>query len=72
MLRWRLKEVMEDKQLSMAEVERLSGISRRTLNTIYNNPLHTGRLSTLDRLASGLDIPPCELIERVSAGRERE
>ncbi len=63
MLRWRLKEVMAEKQLDMAEVVRRSGVSRRTLAKLYSNPFHIGKLSTLDRLASGLEVPPCELIE---------
>ncbi len=63
MLRWRLKEVMAEKGLDMAEVVRRSGVSRRTLATLYSNPLHVGKLSTLDKLASGLGVSPCELIE---------
>ena len=64
MVRWRLKEVMTDKQLGIAEVARRSGVSLRTLNIIYHNPLHVGRLSTLDRLANGLEGSPCDLIEQ--------
>ena len=65
MLRWRLKEVMAEKQLDIAEVARRSGISRRTLTKIYRDPLHVGKLSTLERLASGLDVPYDALIEKI-------
>ena len=65
MLRWRLKEVMAEKQIDIAEVARRSGISRRTLTKIYRNPLHLGKLSTLERLAIGLDVPYNALIEKI-------
>ncbi len=65
MLRWRLKEVMAEKQLDITEVARRSGVSRHTLTKIYRNPLHVGKLSTLERLASGLDVPHNVLIEKI-------
>jgi DNA-binding Xre family transcriptional regulator len=59
----RVREVAEQKKISMHKLSRLADINLTTLQTIYHNPHHNLSLQTLDKLAQALDVHPAELIE---------
>lgn len=63
MIRLRLREVLEEKQVTQAKLSRLTDVSMNTIQTIYHNPYHDVALSTLERLAKGLHVDIAELYE---------
>jgi len=63
MIRLRLKEVLQEKQITQAKLSRLTDVSMNTIQTIYHNPYHDVSLSTLERLAKGLDVEVAALYE---------
>jgi transcriptional regulator with XRE-family HTH domain len=73
MLRLRVREVAEQKGVSMNKLSQRSEISYNIIRAIFHNPYHVIRTDTLDRLAKVLDVPVTELIEDVSEEqRKRE
>jgi transcriptional regulator with XRE-family HTH domain len=72
MIRLRLREVLQEKGLSQARLSRLADVSMNTIQTIYHNPYHDVALSTLERLAIGLDVEISELYEVLSDDAEEQ
>ena len=65
MIRLKVKEVAEQKKLSMARLARRADIDFKTVQRIFHDPYRDISLSTLDKIATALDIPANELIESV-------
>jgi len=65
MIRLKIKEVAEQKGLSMAKLARRADMDFKTVQRIFHDPYRDISLSTLDRLAAALGIPANELIETV-------
>ncbi len=63
MIRLRVKEVAEEKGMSMRKLAASADITYNTLRTIYRNPYRQVTTTTLERLARALDVPVIELIE---------
>ena len=57
-----LSQIMYDKNLSVRQVEIMTGVSKSTINRIMNGEV-SPTADTLERLAKGLKIHICDLIE---------
>lgn len=67
MIRLRVKEVAEEKGMSMRKLAATADIAYNTLRTIYRNPYRQVTTTTLERLARALEVSVIELIEEVSS-----
>ena len=65
MIRLRVKEVAEQKGVSMRKLASKADIAYNTLRTIYKNPYRQITTITLAKLAEALEVPSAELIEDV-------
>ena len=65
MIRLKVKEVAEQKKMSMRKLVKESGIAYNTLRTMYRDPHRPVSTDTLDRLAKALGVDVRELIESV-------
>jgi transcriptional regulator with XRE-family HTH domain len=63
MVRIRLKEILQEKDISMSKLSRMSDISFSTISRIINDKNYSPTLSTLERIARALDIPISDLYE---------
>ena len=70
MIRLRVKEVAEEKGMSMRKLAATADIAYNTLRTIYRNPYRQVTTTTLERLARALEVPVVELIEEVDSQNE--
>ena len=70
MIRLRVREVAEEKGISMRKLAASADIAYNTLRTIYRNPYRQVTTTTLGRLAQALNVPVIELIEEVSSKDE--
>lgn len=70
--RFRLLDVLEERQLSQRELARRSGVSPTTINRMCANLTAQVSLATLDALAKVLDVEPGELLEREPKKRGKE
>lgn len=62
MIACNLSVILAEKNLKVADLFRMTGISRTTLHGLYNN-LHTGiQWETLDKICKSLNVTPSELI----------
>ena len=62
--RFRLAELLDEKQMTQSELARRSRVSQVTVNAIANNRTTRVDLATLDALSRVLGIQPGELLER--------
>ena len=62
--RFRLREVLEKRQMTQTEIARLSKISFATINRMCTNATSQVSLATLDAIAEALGVEPGELIAR--------
>jgi DNA-binding Xre family transcriptional regulator len=65
MVRLRVKEIAEQKAMSMGKLSRLADVSYKTVKRIYDDPLYSPTIATLGRLAKALGVSTNELIEDV-------
>lgn len=63
MIRLKLKEVLQEKSITQARLSRLTDVSMNTIQTIVHNPYHDVALSTLERIAKGLNVSVGDLYE---------
>ena len=63
MIRLRVKEVAQQKGMSMGKLSRKSDVNYRTVKQIYANPTISITTYTLNKLAGALGVPASELIE---------
>jgi len=68
MIRLKVKEVAEEKKMSMRKLAKTADIAYNTLRTIYKDPYRQVTTATLDRLATALGVDASELIESVAEG----
>jgi transcriptional regulator with XRE-family HTH domain len=68
-LRLRVKEIAEQKGLSMGKLERLADLSHPTVRDIFRDPYKEVTSTTLVKLATALDVPVANLFEEVSDDR---
>jgi len=65
MLRLRIKEVAQQKRISMTKLSHRSEVSYNTLKLLYRDPYHSFNSETLVRLARALQVSPLDLLEDV-------
>ena len=67
MLRLRVKEVAQQKKISINKLSQRSEVSYNIIWDIFNNPFRSISTDTLNRIAVALDVPVTELIEDAPA-----
>lgn len=65
MIRLKIKEVAESKNISRTRLSRLADTNYKTINTLWNDPYHEVTTTTLDKIAKALGVPVTELLEQV-------
>lgn len=65
MVRLRVREIAEQKKMSMGKLSRTADVSYRTIKLIYKDPYRDVTVSTLEKLAKALGVSTAELIEDV-------
>lgn len=66
MIRVKVKEVAEQKGISMSRLARLADVNMSTIQKIYRTPTNMNfTIFTLDKLATALGVDASELIESV-------
>lgn len=65
MLRLRVREVAQEKGISMSKLSRIADVNYKTIQTIWRDPYHGLNTKTLERLAQALDVPSADLLEDV-------
>ena len=68
-LRLRVKEIAEQKGMSMGKLERLADLSHPTVRDIFRVPYKEVTTTTLVKLATALGVPVADLFEEVSDDR---
>jgi transcriptional regulator with XRE-family HTH domain len=63
MIRWKLKQVIEEKGLTMRQMAILSGVSYSTIRKLCRNPRQYAMVHTLSKLADALQVAYAQLIE---------
>ncbi|HZR44425.1 MAG TPA: helix-turn-helix transcriptional regulator [Ktedonobacteraceae bacterium] len=67
MVRLRVKEVAQQKKISINKLSQRSEVSYNIIRDIFNNPFRSISTDTLNRIAVALDVPVTELIEDAPA-----
>ena len=65
MIRFKIKEVAQQKGFSMSRLSRESNMAYKTIQTIWRDPYHEVTTTTLNKLARTLAVHPSELIEYI-------
>ena len=68
-LRLRVKEIAEQKGMSMGKLERLADLSHPTVRDIFRDPYKEITTTTLVKLATALGVPVADLFEEVPDDR---
>jgi DNA-binding Xre family transcriptional regulator len=63
--RLKVKEIAEDRGMSMTHLHKKSDVAYTTIRAIFKNPYMDVSLETLRRLGDVLGVPTSELIEDV-------
>lgn len=61
--RWRVRELMEEKGLSIGEVARRAGVSRKTVQAFCHDPRHEATTAMWGRLANALGVSLAEMLD---------
>ena len=72
MVRLRVKEVMEQKHISMGKLSRLSDVSLNTVRRICNDPSYVSTLNTLERIAKALNVTIADLYEEMPDNTDKQ
>jgi len=65
MIRMKLKEILQEKNMSMSKLSRLSDLSFSTISRIINDEKYSPTLNTLERIARALHVEVSDLYEQV-------
>ena len=68
-LRLRIREIAEQKGLSMGKLERLADLSHPTVRDMFRNPYKEVTSTTLAKLATALGVSVSDLFEEVPDDR---
>ena len=64
-LRLRVREIAQQKGISMGKLERLADLSHPTIRDIFRNPYKEVTTTTLTKLATALGVSVSDLFEEV-------
>ncbi len=62
MIRLRIKEIAQEKKISMNKLSRMSDVSLNTVAKIYKNPHYNINAHTLDKIARALGVSSHDLL----------
>lgn len=65
MVRLKVREVAEQKKMSMSKLSRVADVNYKTIQGIWRDPYQGINTKTLERIAKALGVPTSELIEDV-------
>jgi DNA-binding Xre family transcriptional regulator len=65
MVRLRVREIAEQKGMSMSKLSRISDVNYKTIQQIWRDPYQGINTKTLERIAKALGVATSELIEDV-------
>ena len=68
MVRLKIREIAEQKHISMSKLSRTADVNYKTIQTIWRDPYHGINTKTLERIAKALDVSTSELLEDVEEG----
>lgn len=63
MIRLKVKEILQDRSVSMSKLSRSSDVSFSTISRICNDPRYSPTLNTLERIARSLGVAISDLYE---------
>jgi len=69
-IRLKIREVAEAKQISRTRLSRLADTNYKTINALWNDPYREVTTTTLDRIAKALSVPVTELLEQVEDDKQ--
>jgi len=72
MIRLKIKEVAEAKNISQRKLSRLSGVDIKNIQRIYRNPMSIVNTETLDKIAKVLGVDVRDLLESVPDDENNE
>ncbi len=65
MIKLKVKDILQDRDMSMSKLSRLSDVSFSTISRICNDPLYSPTLNTLERIAVALGVAISNLYEEI-------
>jgi DNA-binding Xre family transcriptional regulator len=65
MIRLKVKEVAESRNINRSKLSRMSDVDIKTIRRIFNHPTEPVTTTILDRIATALEVDVTELIESV-------
>lgn len=68
--RWRVREIAEEKGLSISEIARRAGVSRSTVQAFCRDPQHNTTASMWARLAKASGVSLAEMLESVPGNED--
>ena len=63
MIKLKVKQIIEEKQVSMSKLSRMSDVSFSTISRICNDTRYSPTLNTLERIAIALGLSVSDLYE---------
>ncbi len=67
MIRLRVKEIIQERNINQSQLSRMSDIPINTIQSMVRNPWHDPRISTLEKLSIALGVQIQDLYEIVEA-----
>jgi len=65
MVRLKIREIAEQKKISMSKLSRTADVNYKTIQGIWRDPFQGVNTKTLERIAKALGVATAELIEDV-------
>lgn len=65
MMRLRVKELAEERGVSLSKLSRIADVSYKTVQAMWRDPYHGFNTKTLERIAKALQVPLSDLFEEV-------
>lgn len=66
MIRLRIRDIAEEKEVSMSRLSRIADINYKTIQHIWRDPYREVSTRTLEKIAKALGVSSSELIEDVA------
>ena len=64
MIKLKIKEIAEQRRLSMGKLSRMADVSTTTIKRIFDDPYYSATTHTLDKISKALGVHVCELLEQ--------
>ncbi len=65
MIRLRVRELAEERGISLSKLSRISDVSYKTVQAMWRDPYHGFNTKTLERIAKALHVEMAQLFEEV-------